>query len=108
MDTITAIKTAESVANSQVVWAILCIAMTVYFIYSQKQDKKEWREERKETLEVQKSFSDALTSQANTMKEISDAVKETNNSVRNLKDRIDEIETKNYRSNNRVYEKERR
>ena len=85
MDAVTTVKVASEVANSQVVWSILCIAMTVYLLYSQKQEKKEWREDRRDSIEAQKEL-------ANTMKEISITVSEMNNGINDLKSRVDDME----------------
>lgn len=93
MDAVTTVKVASEVANSQVVWSILCIAMTVYLLYSQKQEKKEWREDRKESIEAQKEL-------ANTMKEISLTVSDMNNGINDLKNRVDGIEREGHRNYN--------
>lgn len=103
MDAITTVKTAESIASSQFVWAILFILLTTYLLWIQRQDKKEWREDRKESLEIQKAFNDSLSSQASTMKEISSTLNETNKSLQSLEVRMDGIERNSYMRNVKEY-----
>lgn len=77
--------------------------MTGYLLWMQRQDKREWKEERKESLEVQKAFNDSLNVQATTMKEISSTLNETNKSLQNLEMRMDGIERNSYMKNLREY-----
>lgn len=79
--------------------------MTGYLLWTQRQDKKEWKEERKESIEVQKAFNDSLSTQAVTMKEISSTLNETNKSLQNLETRMDGIERNSYMKNMREYNK---
>lgn len=108
MDTVTTVKVASEVANSQAVWAILFIILISYVLWFQRKDKlateERQRLERAEMLAIQKDFGTALASQAETMKEISASLQETNRSMRNLEGRIDNIEKSGYsRHNNRNY-----
>lgn len=99
MDTVTTVAMASEVANSQVVWSILCIGLTVYVLWSGRQEKRELLNNLNKT-------SEALTSQAETMKDISEGLRDTNKnlsdmtkSVEKLETRIDSIERNSYSRN---------
>ena len=89
MDAVTTVTMASEVANSQVVWSILCIGLTAFVLWSQRKDKiateERHHKEKSETLLVMKELGDGLTSQANTMKEIS-------SSLKNLEGRMEQVE----------------
>ena len=89
MDAVSTVAVASEVANSQVVWSILCIGLTAFVLWSQRKDKLVTEErhskEREETLAVMKELGEGLTIQANTMKEIS-------SSLKNLEGRMEKVE----------------
>lgn len=65
MDVVTAVTAASQVANSQVVWSILCIGLTIYVL---KHSNK--REER--LLNNLDTLTEAQSDQAKTMEKISE------------------------------------
>jgi peptidoglycan hydrolase CwlO-like protein len=96
LDAVTTVTMASEVANSQVVWSILCIGLTVYVLWNGRQEKRE-------LLNNLNKLSDALTSQAETMKDINDGLNDTNKSLTDtnktlekLEGRIDSIERNSY------------
>lgn len=80
------VNIASQIANSQVVWSILCILLAVYVL---------WHSNKRETrlLENLEKLTDAQTEQAKTMEKIS-------NNLDTLEGRLDRIEKYTFKNNN--------
>ncbi|RDV27667.1 hypothetical protein [Lysinibacillus capsici] len=78
MDIVTTVTAASNVANSQVVWSILCICLVVYVFWNSNK-----REER--LMKNLETLTDAQGEQANAMREIS-------KSLTSLEGRMDRME----------------
>ena len=78
MDIESAVTAASNIANSQVVWSILCICLVVYVFWNSNK-----REER--LMKNLETLTEAQGDQANTMREIS-------KSLTSLECRMDRME----------------
>lgn len=92
MDLVTTITTFSHIANSQVVWSILCILLAVYVL-------RESKKEKERLIKNLESLTKSQAAQANTMKNLCDTLAEmkyTNDRLERIIYRYTNLEVNNY------------
>lgn len=93
------LNTLERVATSQVVWAILCIALAIYLlIRSEKREEKLLNNNEKlidnesKIMDSQKEISRILKDQSDTQKEVVETMKDLSKTVNKIEFRVERLE----------------
>lgn len=100
IETVVLVEVLSGVANSQVVWSILCIALAIYVLRDSKKREDDSRKREANLVTNLNTLTAAQTEQANTMKNLCNTLAE----IKYTNDRLERILYRTREKENDKYE----